>query len=170
MSVYGQAPGLKRARYRSSAFRAVLVSASILALAVVGIVGKVIAGESYRKFVGPGGTAAAAAAAPALIELAIARVALVVASLVMFAAWISRVVENIPALTGSYPLATPRSTIVEVLIPFFKGSLFILQSPGSAWSGAGSFRSWPVGISTCGSHSTFATRGPLTRPSSQCGR
>ena len=120
MSVYGQAPAVKRAgRYRSSAFRAVLVSTSILALAIVGIVATVIGGEASKKFVGPGGTTAAAAAAPALIELAVARVALVVASLVMFAAWISRVVENIPALTGSYPLATPRSTIVEVLIPFF---------------------------------------------------
>jgi hypothetical protein len=120
MSVFGQAPAVKPAgRYRSSAFRAVLVSVSILALAVVGIVATVIAGETYRRFVGPGGTAAAAAAAPTLIELAIARVALVVASLVTFAAWISRVVENIPALTGSFPLATPRSTIVEVLIPFF---------------------------------------------------
>jgi hypothetical protein len=106
-------------RYRSSAFRAVLVSTSILALAVVGIVGTVIAGDASRRLVGSGSTVAAAAALPALTELGIARIALVVASLVTFAAWISRVVENIPPLTGSYPLATPRSTIVEVLIPFF---------------------------------------------------
>ena len=121
MSVYGQAPAVTPAgRYRSSAFRAVLVSASILALAVVGIVGTIIAGAVQRRLVADANTAAVAAAAlPSITELAIARVALVIASLVTFAAWISRVVENIPPLTGSYPLATPRSTIVEVLIPFF---------------------------------------------------
>jgi hypothetical protein len=42
----------------------------------------------------------------------------VAGSLVAFAAWLSRVVDNIPPLTGAYPQATPRGTIWEVLIPF----------------------------------------------------
>lgn len=105
-------------RYRSSAFRGVLASAAILGLAVVGIAGSVIVSLVHDR-VDADGTAVATAALPSLTGLAIARLALIAVALVAFAAWLSRVIENIPPLTGSYPQATPRSTIIEVLIPFF---------------------------------------------------
>jgi hypothetical protein len=44
-------------------------------------------------------------------------VAALIVTLITFAAWLSRVVANIPALTGTFPKATPRMTIVQVLIP-----------------------------------------------------
>ena len=49
--------------------------------------------------------------------LAITVVGVIVAVLITFAAWLSRVVENIPPLTGEYPRATPRLTILQVLVP-----------------------------------------------------
>jgi hypothetical protein len=106
-------------RYRSSWIRALLASFSIFALAVVGILSTVFTTVFYKPIILDGNVAVAAAAVSTASLLSIARLVLVVASLVTFAAWISRVIENIPPLTGKYPQATPRSTIVEVLIPFF---------------------------------------------------
>ena len=120
MSIYGEAPAVKpTGRYRSSAFRALLASLAILALATVGIIGTVLNGLILTMLIEEDRAAVAAASLPTLTTIGIARLGLLAAALVLFAAWISRVVENIPALTGSYPQATPRSTIVEVLIPFF---------------------------------------------------
>lgn len=106
-------------RYRSSIVRAFFVSLSIFALAVVGILGILITTIIYKPMLVDGNLVVAEAALPIMMQLGLARLVLVIASLLTFAAWISRVIDNIPPLTGHYPQATPRSTIVEVLIPFF---------------------------------------------------
>jgi hypothetical protein len=103
-------------RYRSSAFRAVIASALILALAVLAIVRTVVA-TLILPSLAQGDTRVAEANLSMLVEQFVLFIGLGVAALVMFAAWLSRVIDNIPPLTGAYPRATPRLTILQVLIP-----------------------------------------------------
>jgi hypothetical protein len=56
---------------------------------------------------------------PSGTEMTIAVIGLIVASLATFAAWLSRVVDNVPLLTGRFPRATPRMTFVQALIPVY---------------------------------------------------
>jgi hypothetical protein len=94
----------------------VITSFCILGLAVTTLISIILASQVLSP-VGSG--ASADALFPTVLQVGFARIGLVIASLVTFAAWLSRVVDNIPSLTGTYPQATPRSTIVEVLVPFF---------------------------------------------------
>jgi hypothetical protein len=87
-------------RYRSSAFRAAIASLLVVALVIVSVmaVGALL----------PNGT-----------DLSIVIIGLIVASLATFAAWLSRVVDNVPQLTGRFPRATPRMTFLQALIPIY---------------------------------------------------
>jgi hypothetical protein len=85
-------------RYRSSWFRAVLASVSISALTVLSVL-------------------SVGAILPQNTDVSVVIIGLAVASLTTFAAWLSRVVSNIPPLTGEYPRATPRMTFIQVLVP-----------------------------------------------------
>lgn len=111
------APVVPVGRYRSSAFRAVIASASILALAIVGVVGTALSTLVLKRVLVDRDTGVAEAAVPLLTEVGIALIILIVTALVTLAAWLSRVVANIPILTGVFPRATPRMTIIQVLIP-----------------------------------------------------
>jgi hypothetical protein len=105
------APLEVKVTYRSSAFRAVVAAVSLLALTTLGVISAVLAStvpEDTRE------TAASLYGDLWLLFLGILAV-----TLVAFAAWISRVIANIPALTGTYPRATPRMTIFQVLIPIY---------------------------------------------------
>jgi hypothetical protein len=54
---------------------------------------------------------------PQNTDVSVVIIGLAVASLTTFAAWLSRVVSNIPPLTGEYPRATPRMTFIQALVP-----------------------------------------------------
>jgi hypothetical protein len=85
-------------RYRSSWFRAVVASICLMALTVLSVL-------------------SVGAILPAKTDVSIVIIGLAVASLATFAAWLSRVVSNIPPLTGEYPRATPRMTFIQALVP-----------------------------------------------------
>jgi hypothetical protein len=160
-TIGSSAPVAVVGRFRSSSFRAVITSVCILGLAVTTLIYVILATQAFSPV---GGSAPASALIPTIIQVGFARLALVIASLVTFAAWLSRVVDNIPRLTGSYPQATPRSTIVEVLVPFFnffripailREALRLLdpRGNGDALVGAavlplitGLLLDWPIGI------------------------
>jgi hypothetical protein len=91
---------LPAGRYRSSIFRAAIASLLIVALVIVSVM-------------------AVGALLPKGADASIAVIGLVVGSLVMFAFWLSRVVDNVPLLTGRFPRATPRMTFVQALIPIY---------------------------------------------------
>jgi hypothetical protein len=85
-------------RYRSSWFRAVVASVCITALTVMSVL-------------------SVGAILPEKTDVSVVIIGLAVASLATFAAWLSRVVSNIPPLTGEYPRATPRITFIQALVP-----------------------------------------------------
>ena len=87
-------------RYRSAAFRGVIASVFVVALTIASVM-------------------AVGALLPSGTEMTIAIIGLIVASLATFAAWLSRVVDNVPLLTGRFPRATPRMTFVQALIPVY---------------------------------------------------
>ena len=111
------APVLPKVRYRSAAFRAVLASASIMALTILVIVWVGLATAAPDPDSSTTEPALSDATRRLYANLWIILVAVLIVTLVTFAAWLSRVVANIPALTGTYPGATPRMTIIQVLIP-----------------------------------------------------
>ena len=112
--------------YRSSWLRAVVASAFIAAVAVLGIVvlvlsldavwflrdqidiavqtGEIDQAEFVRR------------AAPALVP-GLAQQVCALGALVFFAAWLSRAVENVPALGGGTPGTTPTKALVYPFIP-----------------------------------------------------
>jgi hypothetical protein len=54
---------------------------------------------------------------PGAIVLAVIQGAFVIAALVAFASWLSRVVANVPALGGGYTNVTPQMAFIENFIP-----------------------------------------------------
>ena len=113
-------------RYRSSWLRAVVASAFILAVAILGIVvlvlsldavwfirdqidiavqtGEIDQAEFVRR--------AAPAIVPGLVQQVCA-----LGALIFFSAWLSRAVENVPALGGGTPGTTPTKAFVYPFIP-----------------------------------------------------
>jgi uncharacterized protein DUF4328 len=122
-----------RVPYRSSLLRAVVAAVFIVAYAVLTIValfeslpaiqfmrtqipsimqGQLDSAEILRL------------SAPAVVPTLLASIA-GIAALVFFAAWLSRVVMNVPALGGGTPNATPTKAFIYPLIPFWN----LLKTP-----------------------------------------
>jgi hypothetical protein len=104
-------------RYRSSAFRGFVAAAVILSLVTVLVVATAVQATIVRPVIIERTAVATDAALQTLGQLGWLFVALILLALVTFAAWLSRVVDNVPALTGVYPRATPRWAFVQVLVP-----------------------------------------------------
>ena len=103
-------------RYRSSAFRGVIASAFIVSFAIIAVV-NTAATTPVIAPVARGNEAVAKTALPMVLTLSTLLYAAGAGALVTFAAWLSRAVDNLPALTGYYPRATPRIAFLECLVP-----------------------------------------------------
>jgi hypothetical protein len=122
-----------RVRYRSSLLRGLLAAVFIVAYAVLTVValfeslpaiqfmrtqipsimqGQLDSAEILRL------------SAPAVVPTLLAGIS-GIAALVFFAAWLSRVVMNVPALGGGTPNATPTKAFIYPLIPFWN----LLKAP-----------------------------------------
>jgi hypothetical protein len=111
------APIVPSGRYRSSAFRAVLAAASLMAFTTL-IVSWVVLASIVLKPTPTNPRPVISGPVAALYDdLWLLLLGLLAVTLLAWAAWISRVVANIPVLTGEYPRATPRWTFIQVLIP-----------------------------------------------------
>jgi Domain of unknown function (DUF4328) len=113
-------------RYRSALLLAFLASAMILVVAAFGIYLVLwwIAPAAYLKsqadLLASGGTVNASAAQRLVNQAAVLgliRLALVIPAVVLFGAWLSRVISNVPALGGGIPSATPTKAFVYSVIP-----------------------------------------------------
>jgi hypothetical protein len=113
--------------YRTSILRAIVAAAFIVAYAVLGVIVLVqgLAVTQYLRdeipniFNGQVDNAeiirlAAPAVVPALLQTICG-----LGALVFFAAWLSRVVMNIPSLGGGTPRTTPTNAFIYPLIPFW---------------------------------------------------
>ena len=69
---------------------------------------------------------ALAAQADPAAGIAVARLAFVVAAVIMFGAWLSRVIANIPALGGGVPSTSPTRAFIYTLIPLWN----LIKVPG----------------------------------------
>jgi hypothetical protein len=104
-------------RYRSSAFRAVLLSVSLMALTTL-VVNMAMLGSVFNQSTPTALQPRLPASLIALYDqMWIWTLGLIALTIVLGAAWASRVVANIPALTGTYPKATPRMTFLQFLVP-----------------------------------------------------
>ena len=113
-------------RYRSSMLRALIASGFILAVAVLNLIVLVV-GAPLRQFVreqvqlvydgGEFDTAALAAGLAPGIGFGVALQVTSLIALICFAAWLSRVVMNIPALGGGMPRSTPTRAFIYPFIP-----------------------------------------------------
>jgi hypothetical protein len=104
-----------KGRYRSSAFRAFITSSLIVAFSVIAIVSTAAATSVVPAALQS--DASAKAALPMVLTMTYIYWGIAVAALITFAAWISRVVDNVPVLTGYYPRATPRMALLQSLVP-----------------------------------------------------
>jgi hypothetical protein len=113
-------------RYRSSLLRALIASAFLIAVAVFGVIVLILSVGAYRFIrdeiptMVQTGTfdelALLRAAAPTIVPN-LARTVCTLGALVFFAAWLSRVTANIPALGGGTPNTTPTKAFVYPFIP-----------------------------------------------------
>ena len=156
-------------RYRPAAALGLAASFFLLALAAVSIV-LMIESLSLSNFLdtqlatledtGSFDDAAVAARLAASDQLGLLNLAVVIPTLLFFAAWLSRVVSNVPALGGGVAGTTPWRAFVNTLIPLVnlrtvpsmvqdvlyrldpKAAGVQLGIAGSGSSVSGSFRSW----------------------------
>ena len=113
-------------RYRPAAALGLAASFFLLGLAAVSIV-LMIESISLSNFLdtqlatleetGSSDDAAVAARLAASDQLGLLNLAVVIPTLLFFAAWLSRVVSNVPALGGGVPGTTPWRAFVNTLIP-----------------------------------------------------
>jgi hypothetical protein len=122
-----------RVPYRSSLLRALLASVFIVAYAVLTVVVlfESLPAVQYLRGQVPAimqgqldSTEILRLSAPAAIPTLLAGIA-GIAALVFFAAWLSRVVMNVPALGGGTPTTTPTKAFFYPLIPFWN----LLKTP-----------------------------------------
>jgi Domain of unknown function (DUF4328) len=113
-------------RYRSSLGLALLASVMVLAVGAFGIylvmwsLGPVAWIRSQFDVLASGGTPNVSETQRLLDQaafLGLIRLALVIPAIVLFGAWLSRVISNVPALGGGVPDATPTKAFVYSLIP-----------------------------------------------------
>lgn len=114
---------------------ALVAAVLILAVAVIGIVilvGSLGAEQALRQQItdilngAPYSSASLAAVDASGATIAVVRLFLVVAAVVAFGAWLSRVIANIPALGGGQPSTTPVRAFVYTLIPIWN----LIKVPG----------------------------------------
>ena len=101
--------------YQSSAGRALLAQALIVATVVVTTVAKVLGADAVSRVLD--GHEVAGASTALLAILGGGGLILAVATLVAFGAWLSLVVANIPTLGLGWPNVTPTAAFIENLIP-----------------------------------------------------
>jgi len=117
MPVTGTIPQAGRApRYRSSSIRAGVARNLILLALVVTVAGGLVARLVADRLLG--GSAALGASIDLFTVVAIVQLAAVALALVAWAAWLSRVVGNLPAVGAGYPNVTPRAAFLENFVPF----------------------------------------------------
>lgn len=113
-------------RYRSALLLAFLASVMILAVAAFAVynviwwIAPIARIKNEIALQAPGGASNTSSAARVLNQaalLGLVRLGLVIPALVLFGAWLSRVISNVPALGGGVPSATPTKAFVYSLIP-----------------------------------------------------
>jgi hypothetical protein len=113
-------------RYRSALLLVFLASAMILAVAAFGIyiviwsLTPIALVKNEVDLLGAGGTPNLSFTRRLLEQaavLSLIKIGLVIPALVLFGAWLSRVISNVPALGGGVPSATPTKAFVYSLIP-----------------------------------------------------
>jgi hypothetical protein len=142
--VPGAGPGLRlEAAIANRAFTpyvstlpfALIAAVLILAVAAVGVVilvGSLGAEQALRQQItdilngAPYNSASVAAVNASGTTIAVVRLVLVVAAVVAFGAWLSRVIANIPALGGGQPSTTPARAFIYTLIPIWN----LIKVPG----------------------------------------
>ena len=142
--VPGTGPGLRlEAAIANRAFTpyvsaqpfALVAAVLILAVAVIGVVilvGNLGAEQALRQQItdilngAPYNAQSVAAVDGSGRTIAVIRLFLVVAAVVAFGAWLSRVIANIPALGGGQPSTTPTRAFVYTLIPIWN----LIKVPG----------------------------------------
>ena len=114
--------------YRRTTLLFLLAATLILAVAAAGILiliaslADVDFARDQLRAVANGGTvddAALAARSARLVVPQMIHLGLVVAAVIFFAAWLSRVISNIPALGGGLPGTTPTKAFIYPLIPIW---------------------------------------------------
>jgi hypothetical protein len=113
------APIRPTGRYRSSAFRAVLAAASLMAFTTLIVVQVVLSSIVLEPTPTNPRPVISGQVAALYDDLWILLLGLLAVTLLTWAAWLSRVIANIPVLTGEYPRATPRMTILQVILPVY---------------------------------------------------
>jgi hypothetical protein len=116
-SGYWRSPGYRSSRLRSQVLRVVVaatvaVNAIFFLLALQGfdLVDRLVAGVALEREAGAYDTLVA--------QLAIVSGVLYYATALALLAWLSRVVENVPPLTGRTPVRSPKEAIGWWLVPF----------------------------------------------------
>ena len=122
-------------RYRSAWLRGLLASSFILIVTALGVVAVLVSLEmaawlrDQLSLLVAGGTfdtvQLAERAAPA-VQIGLFRFGALLLAVLFFAAWLSRVVMNIPALGGGVPSTTPTKAFIYPLIPI----LNLVKVPG----------------------------------------
>lgn len=102
--------------YRSSSMRAALVQWLIVAT-IAGTVIASVTGADAIALILAGRTAEATASTPILLLLGVLNLGLAVSALVAWAAWLSRVVDNVPAVGLGWPRVTRRAAFFENFLP-----------------------------------------------------
>jgi hypothetical protein len=122
-------------RYRSAWLRGLIASVLILIVTALGVL-LILMSLDYAPWlrdqvdvIASGGTvdteALAAKLLPA-VQIGLVRLGLSILALLFFAAWLSRVIMNIPALGGGVPNTTPTKAFIYPLIPIVN----LIKVPG----------------------------------------
>lgn len=119
MPVSGQVPRRDTAAaippYRSTAGIAQL--AQVLILVTIGVVGATGLILFLGRMTAAGDETLSVAGVEVFLPFAILQGAVVAAALIAWGTWLSRVVANIPALTGEFPNVPPSFVLLQTLVP-----------------------------------------------------
>jgi hypothetical protein len=105
-----------RGQYRSSSMRAATAQWLIVAT-ITGTVISSVTGADAVAAILAGNVAEGLATRPLLLLLGVVNLALAASALVAWAAWLSRVIENVPTVGLGWPAATPTSAFLENFLP-----------------------------------------------------
>ncbi|HEY0443400.1 MAG TPA: hypothetical protein VGC90_04175, partial [Candidatus Limnocylindrales bacterium] len=103
-------------RYQSSAMRAAAAQSLIVATIVGTLVSSVTGADAIAAILG-GDVAGALATRPLLLLLGVVNLGLAASALVAWAAWLSRVIDNVPTVGLGWPSSTPTSAFFENFLP-----------------------------------------------------
>jgi hypothetical protein len=124
-----------RVRYRSAWLRGMVASLLILVVTVLGVLEILLSLDvavwmrDQVDLIVAGGTLDQATLAEQLlpsVQIGLVRFGVLILAVLFFAAWLSRVIMNIPALGGGVPTTTPTKAFVYPLIPIVN----LIKVPG----------------------------------------